>query len=258
MSTIRIGTAGWTIPAQLKEEFAGNGTHLERYARTFNCVEINSSFYRDHKPETYSKWASSTPEDFVFSVKLSKYFTQEKRLSEANDRLKETLKGIAQLGEKWGALLVQLPPSLKFDAGVSVRFLDDLRRHYSGAIVWEPRHLSWTSHQAIELLASHGISKVLADPEPCRIGKTLRPRVEKTRYFRLHGTPEIYKSRYSAELIERIAFRLQNPLSEAKQTWIIFDNTTYGLATENAGELLSRLAIVRTEPRPFQDILRRA
>jgi len=78
-----IGTAGWTIPSSLKERFVEQGTHLERYSQSLNCVEINSSFYRDHKAQTYTKWADSTPDNFRFSVKLLRYFTQEKRLTEA-------------------------------------------------------------------------------------------------------------------------------------------------------------------------------
>ncbi len=235
--TLRIGTAGWTIPSHVKNQFPELGSHLERYSQIFNCVEINSSFYRDHKADTYARWSDSTRNDFLFSVKLSRYFTQETRLAEAGDKLKETLLGISQLKEKWGVLLVQLPPSLDFNEKTAGRFLQDLRHFFQGTILWEPRHTSWSEKKAIDLLTSFHISKVLADPEPCLVSKEWRPPIEVDRYFRLHGTPNIYKSRYSKNVIGRLADRLTHPASPAKSSWVIFDNTTYGFATENALEL---------------------
>jgi uncharacterized protein YecE (DUF72 family) len=96
---IYIGTAGWSIPSSLAQRFPGSGTHLERYARIFNAVEINSSFYRDHQIKTYERWAKSVPPDFRFSVKLSRYFTQEMRLKETGPKLAKTLEGIKGLGK---------------------------------------------------------------------------------------------------------------------------------------------------------------
>ena len=61
---VRIGTAGWVIPRQSAEMAAGEGSHLERYARVMNCVEINSSFHRAHRPATWARWAEAVPEDF--------------------------------------------------------------------------------------------------------------------------------------------------------------------------------------------------
>jgi uncharacterized protein YecE (DUF72 family) len=236
-----VGTAGWTIPPQLREVFDSEGSHLERYSRSLNCVEINSSFYREHKPETYSKWASMVPSHFRFSTKLLRYFTQEKRLKETGSRLKEVLEGMSHLGEKWGALLVQLPPSLEFDRNDTVRFLNELRNLYSSPILWEPRHLSWCSDAALELLSAHGVSKVLADPEPCYLTSAKRRKVEKVLYYRLHGSPEIYKSRYSSEIIERLAKKIRSAQAGSKEAWCVFDNTTFGFATENALELTSAL-----------------
>jgi uncharacterized protein YecE (DUF72 family) len=237
---VYIGTAGWTIPTQLKPQIFGAGTHLENYSKKFNCVEINSSFYKDHKYSSYDKWAMETPPDFRFSVKLNRYFTQEKRLSEGGARLEDTIKGISELKKKFGVLLVQLPPSLNFELTTVDRFLKELRKYYQGPIAWEPRHQSWASPPAIKLLAKYSVNKVLADPEPVMLSKSLRKKVENIRYYRLHGSPEIYKSRYSQDILNRLHQRILNPLSEAQQTWVIFDNTTYGYATENAIDLQNR------------------
>ena len=77
---IRIGTAGWSIPKSSAQEFDGQGTHLQRYAQCLPAVEINSSFYRPHKPETYARWAASVPAGFRFSVKIPKDITHTCRL----------------------------------------------------------------------------------------------------------------------------------------------------------------------------------
>ncbi|MCC2644767.1 MAG: hypothetical protein K0R94_545 [Burkholderiales bacterium] len=232
---IYIGTAGWGIPTRLSEKFPGQGTHLERYARILNCVEINSSFYKLHKPETYEKWARLTPQNFRFSVKLSRYFTQEARLGDTSGLLNETLDGISQLGNKWAVLLVQLPPSLLFDQNVAAKFFRRLCSLCPQPITLEPRHISWTSEQAIDLLAVYQISKVIADPEPVFLAPEKCKGLSKILYYRLHGSPEIYKSSYSSDYIKS----MRNQMSEysKKNVWCIFNNTTLGFATENAIEL---------------------
>jgi uncharacterized protein YecE (DUF72 family) len=244
-----IGTASWTIPPGSTHEFPGSigdslmkETHLQRYARKLNGVEINTSFYRDHKPETYQKWALSVPESFRFSVKLSRYFTQDMRLLETGPRLREVVEGMKHLGPKLGFLLVQLPPSLDFRAPAADRFLKDLRAIYDGPLGWEPRHESWNSRQAVDVLSDYEVSRVLADPDPCPIGAAARSRLESVTYFRLHGSPEIYKSKYSLATIDRVAQRLEVARSAGRAAWCIFDNTTFGFATENALELKSGLS----------------
>lgn len=243
---ILIGTAGWSLPTHLKKDFPEEGTHLERYAQIFNCVEINSSFYRDHKPETYARWAQSVPPSFRFSVKLSRYFTQETGLEEAGERLGETLAGPACLGPKWGCLLVQLPPSLQFRPVVAARFIDELREHFEGLIVWEPRHPSWVSAEALTLLRQNQIHKVWADPEPCPLPTTASTQ-QRSNYFRLHGSPQIYKSRYTETDLAKIMNMVEESHLIHPQTWCIFDNTTYGFATENAQELMHRMQVISTQ-----------
>ena len=230
-----IGTAGWVLPSAVAARFPGEGSHLERYAQVFNCVEINSSFYKDPKPETYAKWAAATPDDFLFSVKLNKYFLQEQRLKETGDKLQQTLDGILELQGKLGALLVQLPPSLAFEEKIAAKFMQQIRKHYAGPVVWEPRHKSWGLPLAIKTLHHFKMNKVLADPEPCPTSKELRPAVENIRYLRLHGTPIRYRSSYTEVALQRIDQRIfKHPLSPAQATWVIFDNTAHAYATENA------------------------
>src|SRR3978361_949297 len=114
-----IGTAGWSISAQYAHDFSDGGTHLGRYGARLNAVEINSSFYRPHQRKTYERWAAGVPEDFRFSVKLPRSITQEHRLQNYGALLSRFLEESAGLGVKLGVILVQLPPTLVYDAGVA-------------------------------------------------------------------------------------------------------------------------------------------
>ena len=106
-----VGTAAWTIPAQHAHGFPPEGSHLERYSRRFPAVEINSSFYRPHRPSTYQRWASTVPAHFRFAVKVPKEITHLRRLANADEPLERFLAEAGALGEKLGPLLLQLPPS---------------------------------------------------------------------------------------------------------------------------------------------------
>jgi uncharacterized protein YecE (DUF72 family) len=110
--TIHIGCAGWSLPKEHLTLFPLTGSHLERYAARFNCVEINSSFYRSHRVATYQRWAAATPPNFRFAVKLPKQITHIKRLSGADEAITGFATEVAGLGMKLGPVLVQLPPNL--------------------------------------------------------------------------------------------------------------------------------------------------
>lgn len=133
---VRIGTSGWSIPRAAAFRFDATRTHLERYARRLRCAEINSSFYRSHTEATYSKWRDSTPPDFMFAVKLPRMITHDLRLKNAGEALTAFLVQSAGLRHKRGPILVQLPPSLVFDAAVVTRFLEDLRMQRGSRRRW--------------------------------------------------------------------------------------------------------------------------
>ncbi len=119
LSRLYLGCAGWSLPREHWPAFAVDGTHLQRYSSRFPAVEINSSFYRPHRPATYAKWAASVARDFRFSVKVPKQITHERRLIDCGGLVDEFLGQCSQLGEQLGCLLIQLPPSLAFDAAVA-------------------------------------------------------------------------------------------------------------------------------------------
>jgi uncharacterized protein YecE (DUF72 family) len=215
---------------------AGEGSHLERYARVFGCVEINSSFYRAHRPATWARWAEAVPEDFRFSVKFPKTITHEAKLAVSAAALDGFFAETAGLGKKLGVVLVQLPPSLAFEDCPAAEFFEALRDRWQGAVALEPRHASWFVADAEELMQRHRVGRVAADPVRKGAG-TLRPGGwPGLAYFRLHGSPRMYYSEYSEEFLAGLAGKMEE-LPKGTEKWVIFDNTAAGHAFGNAAEL---------------------
>jgi uncharacterized protein YecE (DUF72 family) len=234
---VRVGTAGWNIPKLYASEFDPIGSHLERYAGSFSAVEINSSFYRTHRAKTYVRWAASVPDDFRFAVKAPREITHLRRLIDTKEILSGFLSDAQGLGRKLGPILIQLPPSFAFDGAVVRAFFKLLRRLCSSQIVCEPRHLTWFTPGVDVLLKDFEIARVAADPARAEDAKTPGG-WDGLSYWRLHGSPEIYKSAYAQNELLTLADIFKRQRSEV---WCIFDNTTFGKATENALKLSSML-----------------
>lgn len=228
---IHLGCAGWSVPRLHAEHFPQQGTQLQRYAARLNAVEINSSFYRAHQPKTYTRWAASVPEHFRFSVKLPKAITHEKRLLGCTALLEQFLDECGHLGDRLGCLLVQLPPSLAFDVEVADRFFTRLRKHYDGWLAVEPRHPTWATAQS--LLVDLQVAQVAASPS--RFGVDAQPAGwPGLVYWRLHGEPQIYRSAYGRDYLQRLAAQLQQREDAQQHSWCIFDNTASGAALGDA------------------------
>lgn len=235
-----VGTAGWSIPAALADRFPREGTHLERYAARLNAVEINSSFYRPHRRSTYERWAASVPAGFRFAVKLPRAITHDARLVGCGDLLDRFAGEVAGLGAKRGPVLVQLPPSLVFEAEVAAGFFTHASATVGGALACEPRHPSWFGDEADALLASHGVARIAADP--ARVPAAALPGAWRgLAYARWHGSPRLYWSDYDAAAIEAHAALARSWRSAGAASWTIYDNTAAGHALANALMLAERL-----------------
>ncbi len=232
-----LGTAGWSLPREQWPAFGREGTHLARYATRLPAVEINSSFYRPHRPATYARWAGSVPEGFRFCVKMPKAISHERRLVDCGDPLARFLDECAHLGDALGCLLLQLPPSLVYEPALATAFIEALRARHEGPLAIEPRHPSWLA--AEPLLEDAHIARVAADPAPFA-GAGAPGGWAGLRYYRLHGSPRIYYSSYPDECLNRLAARLAEEPADTP-TWCIFDNTASGAATANALALQQRL-----------------
>ena len=188
-----IGCAGWTIPRAAAGAFDAEGSHLERYARVFTGVEINSSFYRPHQAKTYARWAHSVPADFRFAVKLPRTITHERKLVDVGLPLQQFEDEVGGLENKLGAVLVQLPPKQDFDTAVAAGFFAALRRRFSCMLACEARHPGWfgptlagpcscgPDREARDgaAVASHGVSSLLALEVP-QAGRATEDRSQST------------------------------------------------------------------------------
>jgi uncharacterized protein YecE (DUF72 family) len=246
--TIRslIGCAGWSVPSTVSEYFPETGSHLERYAAVLPAVEINTSFYRPHKPETYARWRDSVPDNFRFSVKMPRTITHDARLRDIEPLLMRFLAEVAQLQEKLGCLLVQLPPTLAFDPAVATAFFTLLRAATAVPIACEPRHASWFGAAAVELLGRFRVARVVADP-PAVQHATEAIDVD-IAYVRLHGSPVIYHSRYENDYLDTVVQALARHVHSGRQAWCIMDNTATGAAMPNALSLLKATRSILSNP----------
>ena len=229
---LRIGTAGWGIASRYAAQFPPGGSHLERYARRMNAVEINSSFYKPHQRKTYERWAASTPAGFRFAAKLPKAISHENALAGCGDLLDRFVGDVTGLGDRSGVLLLQLPPKFAFDEAIFDRFLDELRARIATPVALEPRHATWFSADVDERLREYHVARVAADPAP--VAASGDPGGwNGLAYFRWHGTPRTYYSDYDEAALAALRLRLGQSASHVP-TWCILDNTAAGAALGNA------------------------
>ena len=263
MKPVTIGIAGWALPRADAALFppAGFGSNLARYAAVFGAVEINSSFYRPHKPETYARWAESVPASFRFAVKLPRTVTHEKRLLDIGADLDRFVAEAGALGGKLGWVLIQTPPSLRFDPAAADALFTGLRARLAAIIpsdagaadtasesrnnshlnrvmlACEARHGTWFSDQATALMREQGIIRVVSDPPVGEPGPYVATSHEGA-YVRLHGSPLIYRSIYEPERLAQVATWLRGQHGHAL---VIFDNTMSGTQVRQALQLREML-----------------
>ena len=239
---IRIGCAGWSIPSRHAALFGDGDSHLARYATRFDVVEVNSTFYRPHQPRTFERWAAEVPPHFRFSAKLPKAITHDARLHGAGAALDAFFEALGGLGAKLGGVLVQLPPSLAYDARLADRFFAMMRRRSGTRIACEPRHASWFEPAVDGLWKRHAIARVAADPaflaEAARPGG---PATARWRYWRWHGSPRTYYSAYDDAALRSLADGLAATSSARAPGWCLFDNTAHEHAMADAARLQAML-----------------
>jgi uncharacterized protein YecE (DUF72 family) len=236
-STVVVATAGWALPASVRDSFGDGASALARYATRLAGAEINSSFHRPHRRSTYERWAATVPDRFHFAVKLPKTISHEKRLIACDDAIAAFAEESAGLGDKRAVILVQLPPSLGFDPAFAA-FFDSLQARLRATIACEPRHPSWFDPAVDAWLVERRIARVAADP--ARHADAGRPGGWRgLTYYRLHGSPVIYRSAYDADTLRGIAAALRDDPAAAR--WCVFDNTAASAALPDALALTALL-----------------
>ena len=237
---IKIGTSGWQYgdwkelfyPSDLK-----SADKLKFYSKYLNTVEINSTFYHMPRITTIEKWKSDTPDDFKITIKLNRYFTHSKKLNideEFEQKFNDFINNISVLENKLGVLLVQLPPSLKFDLNKLERFLNLINNRVKVAL--EARNDTWFNDETKNLLEKYDVYWVIND-SPNK-WPSIEWIINKKVYIRMHGRKKLYSSKYTEhELDELLKFIKSRSVIDG---YIYFNNTMGGSGILNALELTDK------------------
>ena len=168
--TIRVGIGGWNY-APWRDNFypkdLAQRLELEYASRQVTAIEINATYYRTQKPESFARWRDETPDDFVFSLKASRYSTNRRVLAEAGDSIRHFVEsGIAELGDKLGPIVWQFAPTKRFDPADFEAFLQQLPASHAGLAlrhVLEVRHDSFKCEEFVALAGRHKTATVYTD-----------------------------------------------------------------------------------------------
>lgn len=232
---IHIGTSGWHYehwvgpfypPGISKRGF------LPHYARYFHTVEINNSFYRLPKKQTFEQWRDAVPPDFFFAIKASRFITHMKKLSEPEQTLATFMERIPGLGGKLGPILFQLPPYWSRNVARLESFLSALPDGYRYA--FEFRDPAWFHPDVYSALSKRGAAFCIFELAG------LRSPLEITAdfvYARLHGPGDAYSGCYDQRALDGWARAFLRWEAEGKEIYCYFDNDELGYAAQNALEL---------------------
>ena len=224
-----IGTSGWSYSHWVKIFYPENlekRSWLSYYARWFDIVEINSTFYRLPFKNMVKGWKNKVPEGFTFAVKGSKVITHKKKLVDIKDDLDRFVERVSLLENKLGPILWQLPPSLRKNLNLLKAFLGFLPKDIKHAI--EFRHKSWFNNETYSILEKYNVALCITDSK-----KFKSPWVETASfaYFRFHGPERLYASEYTETQLKDIAKKILNMKAES---FIFFNNDFEGYALKNA------------------------
>lgn len=222
---IYIGTSGFEYNWNNFYKNVPKNKKLEHYSKVFNTVEINYSFYRLPEIKTFKKWFKETPDDFCFSLKLSRYITHVKRLKNTKQALDIFLKRAYSLKTKLGPILIQLPANFKLDLKVLEYFLKDLDQDLR--IVFEFRQE--IDERVVSLLKKHNKGLVFSHSSKF-------PYFEKITsdfiYLRMHGSEE-----YGEKKLKPLALKIKN-WNNKFDVYVYFNNDQNEYAISDAKKLI--------------------
>jgi uncharacterized protein YecE (DUF72 family) len=231
----RIGCSGWEYGhwrGNFYPEEVARGRWLEHYARTFDTVEINASFYRLPAASSFERWAARVPARFVFAVKASRFLTHMKKLKEPAGPLQLFFERAAPLAARFGPVLYQLPPRWRANAGRLRAFLDHLPENRLHAI--EFRDPTWYTEEILGLLQRRGVTLCLHDMTGSATG--LR-RVGTFAYLRFHGPGPAYSGGYPEHQLRPCADWIRAEARDGRAVFAYFNNDIGGHAPRDAVRL---------------------
>jgi uncharacterized protein YecE (DUF72 family) len=229
--TIRIGTSGWVYthwrrvfyPMDLPQR-----DWFSFYARSFDTVEINNSFYRLPSPGTFEAWRQQAPAGFLYAVKASRYLTHLKKLKEPEAPLARFFEHAGCLEETLGPVLYQLPPNWRANLPRFEHFLSVLPA--STGHVIEFRDQSWLTEEVFHLMERYGVAHCIHDMHPLQVPCRVTAH---TVYLRFHGDME-HRGDYSSAALATWAERIERWRRGGHDVFAYFNNDVFGYAIKNA------------------------
>lgn len=238
-ATIHIGTSGWHYrhwrgifyPDRLKTR-----EWLAYYAEHFDCVEVNSTFYRMPEREVIAGWRDSVPSEFVFAVKAPRRITHFKKLKNCGGELNDFFGRLEAFGNSLGPVLFQLPPRWRCNTRRLEHFLDELPPNQR--LVFEFRDPTWHNDEVYALLASRSVAFCIFDG-----GGTTTPMIAEGDlvYIRLHGPGTAHTGTYRAPGLRNWVDRAQGWNRASKDVFLFFDNDERGYAIKNGARAIGLL-----------------
>jgi uncharacterized protein YecE (DUF72 family) len=239
-SRVHIGCSGWIYP-HWRGRFYPEKLPVKRwfahYAESFDTVEINNSFYRLPRPETFDAWREQAPPGFCYAVKANRFLTQAKKLKDCEEPIARMMAPFRHLGDHLGPILYQLPPRFRVNVDRLEGFLRLIPKDVIN--VFEFRDKSWYVEAVLALLDRYGASFCVHDmpgleSEPIAVGPIA--------YLRFHGGQGKYWGRYPEERLLDWAGWIAEQARGGRAVWAYFNNDTEAAAIDDA---LTLKAMVR-------------
>jgi uncharacterized protein YecE (DUF72 family) len=237
---IHIGTSGWSYkhwrgtfyPENIKVK-----DHFKYYQAHFNTVEINNTFYRLPKKETFISWKTDVSADFVYMIKASRFITHMKKLHDPQESTALFLDHVRLLGKKLGAILFQLPPVMKVNIELLEQFISKLPTSYR--YVFEFRNISWYTDAVYRTLQKYNCAFCIYELEGHQSPVITTADFV---YVRLHGPGKKYQGSYTDATLKHWADQCES-WAKDKDVFVYFDNDQEGYAAFNAIRLMEILNI---------------
>lgn len=239
-SKLRVGCSGWSYQDWVGS-FYPRGSQprdfLKLYSSVFNAVEIDSSFYRIPNQFMISLWKRNTPDGFTFTAKFPKKITHDSKLQGVSDILSYLYRTLSAFGDKLGALVVQLPPSFKYDKDFPAmeKFTSELDASFRHAI--EFRHKSWFRKETYDLLKGRNISLCWSITQ---YADTPTKLTADFIYARMVGDRSITKfdaiQKDKSEQMKKMHGAIEDSIDSVDEAFVFFNNHFAGFGPESVNE----------------------
>lgn len=231
--TFFVGTSGWTYDhwrGRFYPENLPQKRWFEYYASQFSAVEVNATFYRTFKDQTYQNWRQRAPQDFGYVLKAPRLITHRKYLLDVATDIRNFYQSCTLLEEKFELILLQIAPNMPYD-------LDRLHKALqafpdASKVAVEFRRQEWLNQDTLSMLSAIGATICNVDSPKQRVGNEL---TSHKAYLRMHGRQHWYAYNYSDDELKQVA-QLARDLAGrgAESVYIFFNNDFEGYAPANA------------------------